>query len=296
MKVAFLGPVGTFSHQAAYYRFGPSVEYYECQTIRDTFNAISSTISLAVIPQENSLYGNVTETYDLLRSPEAGQSKFVVGEVILPVKHCLLVARGVQVQQIGRILSHEQALGQCGRFISKHLPHAKLVKTASTAAAAQAVLSDPQPSDCAAICSKLCATVFDGLDILYEGIQDEMMNSTRFYIIAAHPDIDLPSPVEAPHKCALVRISCKLPETSSKESPSGNITQLLTALGLYVTRLDRRPSLHPMPFHDVYFVELKEGNRTEGIRNGDRSWLTEVEEGIQHVIEIGAEAQLLGSW
>jgi len=299
MKVAVLGPAGTFTHQAAYNRFGPSVEYCQCQTIKDTFDALSSTVSLAVIPQENSLYGNVTETYDLLRAPEVGESKFVVGEVNLPIQHCLLVGQGVQLQQIRRILSHEQALGQCSRFISEHLPHAKLVKTASTAAAAQAILSDSEPTECAAICSNLCATVFDGLKVLYEGIQNEKVNSTRFYILAANRDvIILPPPVEAQRKRALVRITCKLPATTSK-GIAGNIAQLLVALGLYVTRVDRRPSFHPVPFTDVYFVELEE-HRIGPVRNGDEEndglWIKEVEEGVQHVIEIGAEAQFLGSW
>jgi len=165
---------------------------------------------------------------------------------------------------------------------------------------AQAILSDPKPAECAAICSNLCATIFEGLEILYEGIQNEKLNSTRFYIFAVNRDIDITPPAEVLRKCALVRISCKLPTTSSIDTP-GNITQLLAALGLCVTRIDRRPSLHLIPFHDVYFVELEEGNTNRAVRNGDgvrndKSWMKAVEDGIQHVIEIGAEAQFLGSW
>jgi len=292
MKVAFLGPVGTFTHQAAYNRFGLSVEYRESRTVKDTFNALSPTVSLAVIPQENSLHGHVIETYDLLRSSEVGQTKFVVGEVTLPVQHCLLVRQGAQLQQIKRLLSHEQALGQCGQFISKHLPHVILVKTASTAAAAQAILSDPEPAECAAICSSLCATIFDGLEILHKGIQNENVNSTRFYILAANRDVTIPPPpAEAPRKRALVRISCNLPAT--KNTSSRNIAQLLAALDLHVTRMDRRPSLYPVPFHDVYFVEVEEEH---SIRSNDGSWIKRVEEKIQHVVETGAEAQLIGYW
>jgi len=73
------------------------------------FNAVSSDTPLALIPQENSTYGAVIETDDLLRLPKTGRDIFVVGETTLSIQHCLLVRKGVQLQQIENVLSHEQA-------------------------------------------------------------------------------------------------------------------------------------------------------------------------------------------
>lgn len=70
---------------------------------------MSSDIPFGLLPQENSIYGTVTETYDLLRSPEVGMNKFVKGEATLPVRHHLLVRRGVKLGDVHKILSHEQA-------------------------------------------------------------------------------------------------------------------------------------------------------------------------------------------
>lgn len=75
----------------------------------DVYNAISSAIPLALIPQENSTFGAVIETDDLLRLPTAGNSVFVVGETTLRIQHCLLVRKGVKLENINTILSHEQA-------------------------------------------------------------------------------------------------------------------------------------------------------------------------------------------
>lgn len=70
-------------------------------------------MSLALVPQDNSIFGNVIETYDLLRSPEMGREKFISGEVTLGVQHCLLVRKGVKLEHIERIFSHEQASQYC---------------------------------------------------------------------------------------------------------------------------------------------------------------------------------------
>ncbi|KAJ7694141.1 Prephenate dehydratase-domain-containing protein [Mycena rosella] len=281
LTVAFLGPLGTYSHQAAYDRFGSSVEYHESGTITDVFEAVASkTAHAGVVPQENSIFGSVIETYDTLRRQNVPAIR---GEIVLEVQHCLLARRGVKHEDIRYIKSHEQALGQCRGFLAQNFPNASLEKVASTAAAAEAVLTSP---DSAAICSKLCATVFDGLEILFEGIQDRNSNFTRFYVLSTTLDSELPPSTLGQTRC-LVRLSW-----GAENKPSPSIAQLLTALGLSVSRLDRRPQLDgTLPFRDVYFAELA---REDGGANGP--WMPHIERAIERVRESGGKAELLGIW
>jgi prephenate dehydratase len=128
--------------------------------------------------------------YDRLRLPEAGQQKFVRAEATHRIRHSILVRNGVKFGEVTVVLSHEQAcplllffffllgvtpsiqaLGQCRRFLQEHLPNAQMRKTSSTAAAAQALLTEP--GNCAAICSDVCATLYPGLDVLFKDIQDK---------------------------------------------------------------------------------------------------------------------------
>ncbi|KAK7023721.1 Prephenate dehydratase domain-containing protein [Favolaschia claudopus] len=276
-RVAFLGPLGTYSHQAAYDKFGTAVEYHESRTIAEVFDAVASNIVHAgVVPQENSIFGGVIETYDKLRQPNVG---FVRGDVVLEVQHCLLVRRGVKAEDITCIKSHEQALGQCRGFLAQNFSSASLEKVASTAAAAQAVLTS---NDCAAICSRLCATIFDGLEILFEGIQDRSCNFTRFFILSPTQQSELPpssSPIGSETR-SLVRLS-------SKEMC---ISQVLAALNMLVSRLDRRPQLESSGLsQDVYFAELTKGD-------SDSPWILEVSQALQRVRASGGKAEMLGIW
>ena len=143
-KLAFLGPPGTYSHQAsapdisphglnleqthqaAHDRFGDAVEYLPQRTIRgpsrpphslphindlmraDAYEALSDDVPLALLPFENSAFGSVLETLDLLARAPAGTARFVHGETTLRVRHCLLVRRGTPLGSVRRVLSHEQ--------------------------------------------------------------------------------------------------------------------------------------------------------------------------------------------
>ncbi|KAJ7489925.1 Prephenate dehydratase-domain-containing protein [Mycena galericulata] len=276
--VAFLGPLGTYTHQAAYDRFGSTA---------NVFNAVSAkTAHAGVVPQENSIFGSVIETYDALRGPNVG---FVRGEILLEVQHCMLVGRGVKREDIRFIKSHEQALGQCGRFLAENFPSASLEKVTSTAAAAQAVIAS---QNAAAICSKLCATIFDGLEILFEGIQNRKSmfsppNFTRFYVLSATPVAELPPwpfPVLGLPRC-LVRLSSRHETTSTSPGPA--LTQILAALAMTVSRIDRRPYLDSeVLFHNVYFVELERGDGP----------ISDIHRAIERVGTLGWNAHLLGIW
>ncbi|KAJ7219068.1 Prephenate dehydratase-domain-containing protein [Mycena pura] len=279
--VVFLGPLGTYSHQV---NLPASNQLLPVADARVSDAVASRAAHAGVIPQENSIFGSVAETYDALRKPNVG---FVQGEVVLKVQHCLLAPRGVKRDDIRCIKSHEQALGQCRGFLAQYFPAASLEKMPSTAAAAKAVLGS---CDSAAICSSICTTVFDGLEILYEGIQDQDSNYTRFYILSATRNTTLPPPtypIPGQTRC-LIRLS----SVSNDASRPPLIMQLLAALALPVSRLDRRPQLESTQlFQDVYFVEVAREDTDHSER-----WILGIERAIENVRTVGSEAELLGIW
>ncbi|RDX52048.1 PDT-domain-containing protein [Lentinus brumalis] len=307
--LAFLGPPGSYSHQCAVERFEDSVWYAAQSAITDVFHAVSAEVPFAVIPQENSTYGSVVDTYDSLRSPEAGQSVFVRGELTLSVKHCLVVRSGVKLEDVQRVMSHEQALGQCSRFLSEHLPGVTRTKVPSTSAAASAVLCCGEGTDepeSAAICSAHCANLFDGLEILRHDIQDEASNTTRFYILANSIDAPLPRSSKQPRRQrALIRVGNQVKLQREYEPPSTShstrivTSTLLTTFGCPPLRIDRRPSLNGIPFDDVYFLEV--GDLTlpvtaATIKNCEEEWLQRLQNGVEGINTAGGEAIVLGVW
>ncbi|KAH7931094.1 PDT-domain-containing protein [Leucogyrophana mollusca] len=298
--LAFLGPRGTYSHQAAFDCFGGSVFYEEKQTIAEVFYSVTPEIPLGLVPHENSIYGAVVETCNLLRSSLAGRDIVIRGDVTLKVNHCLVVRSGVKLENIEHVLSHEQALGQCKAFIAKYLPHATLVPTDSTASAAQILVSPKHdgldPLKCGAICSQVVTTIMDGLEVLSEGIQDEDTNFTRFYVLSWGKSTTIPPPVpDLSQPRALVRLSYP-PEKHFKFAPkSQDLTPLLVALGLCITRIDRRPSTYSIPFHDVFFVEATGDELAEDAEE-DISWTEKVRQGVERVKQAGGEVCVIGTW
>lgn len=175
VSIAYLGPPGTFSHQAAFLRFGDSVSYSQQATIRDVFQAVSSgTVTYGIVPFENSTHGSVSQSLD-------GFMQFntvrIRAESYLPVRHCLL--SNSPMQSIKRVYSHPEAFGQCSHFINDHLAGIELVNVASTAHAAEIASKEPNT---AAICSIACRDIYN-LKVIEENIEDMTNNTTRFFVI-----------------------------------------------------------------------------------------------------------------
>ncbi|KAI4528846.1 PDT-domain-containing protein [Schizophyllum commune Loenen D] len=275
--VAYLGPSGTYSHQAAYERFGPNVAYVEQRTITDVFNAVASKGAIGVVPQENTIFGAVVETYDALAARM--EQVFVRGIVTLAVQHCLLAKTGTRLEDIDTVVSHEQALGQCREFLRTRLPKARLVGAPSTAAAARDVLAGPSTS--AAIGSKLCAMTFPGLSVLRQSIQAESNNFTRFYTITRESEIPLPEGQEQEDndRYALLAIT---------PGPGQRISHVLQALSLDAVRMDRRPAPNAPPFQDTYLLEVTEAGATE--------WRLHLDQALDRVRTTGATVSLMGIW
>jgi len=179
VKVAYLGPQGTFSQAAAVNQFGYDCDLRDCDTIDDVFSIVASEeVDYGVVPVENSTEGAVNNTQDCL----INSTVQIVGEVIVPIRHCLLRKPGAGVNEIQKIASHQQSLAQCRNWIQQSFPQAELIECPSNAQAAKLALGD---NSIAAIAGSLAAKVY-GLSILQEQIQDQQHNSTRFLVLANH--------------------------------------------------------------------------------------------------------------
>ncbi len=176
MRVAYLGPAGTFTEEALRASALAVVDEAPYATVYEAVMAVQEErADRAVVPIENSLEGSVTATLDTLAG-EAADVR-IVAEVIQPVRHCLIARVGVEVGQIGRVLSHPQALAQCAGYLRAHLPDAEPAAASSTAEAVRLVAESDQPW--AAVGARLAAELYD-CHLLEEAIEDRHDNQTRF--------------------------------------------------------------------------------------------------------------------
>lgn len=186
IRVAFLGPEGTFTHQAAKLHFGTSARPVPAGTITGVFDEVGrGEADFGVVPVENSSEGIVNHTLDSFLDTDL----CIIAEVLVEVSHCLLVHHDIGETDIARVYSHPQALAQCRHWLETHLPRASLVETASTADAARAAQTD---SHGAAIASELAAKLYD-LHVLRRQLQDIAHNRTRFLVIGKPDSAPPPS-------------------------------------------------------------------------------------------------------
>lgn len=175
IRVAFLGPAGTYTNMAAQNTFGLMVDFVDASTVEAVFDAVArGNASFGVVPIENSTEGGVHSTLDQL----AMTNLMIHREVVMEVSHCL-VSMTENLSQIKRVFSHGQALAQCRSWLAKNLPRAQLIVTNTTTEAAKLALQDGEGS---AIASRLAAQL-NGLVVVRENIQDQQGNSTRFIVL-----------------------------------------------------------------------------------------------------------------
>ena len=174
MKIAYLGPEATFTHQAAIRRFGSSLRYAPQKTITDVFAEVSKNrADYGVVPIENSTEGVVTHTLDMFVDSDLK----IVAQIVLPVQHCLL--SNSRKSQIKKLFAHPQSLGQCRAWVQNNLPRAEIIETSSNARSAEFAAKEKES---AAIAGVLAAEKY-GLRILEHDIQDNAANATRFLVL-----------------------------------------------------------------------------------------------------------------
>lgn len=175
IRVAYLGPAGSFSEQAAFEFMGSSIVGVPCPNFDEVFRTVEAGgANVGIVPVENSTEGAVNRTLDLLLNTPLK----IVGEHSILIRHCLLTQSGT-TEGVTRVLAHPQALAQCQHWLGMNQPGLTREPVASNAEAARIAASDPTV---AAIASDIAARAW-GLSIVAEGIQDDPMNRTRFLAI-----------------------------------------------------------------------------------------------------------------
>lgn len=242
LAVAFLGPLGTYSEEAAIKQFGGLSNPIQCASIDEVFRLVEAgKADYGVVPVENSTEGAIGRTLDLLLASPLQ----VCGEVDLPVHHNLLAKEGDK-SAIHKVYSHAQSLAQCHEWLNANLPHAERQAVASNA---EATRMAAESSGVAAIASRRAGEIY-GLNLLADSIEDDPRNTTRFLVIANH-DV-APSGQDKTSLAMSVR------------NVPGAVAELLAPLAqneVSMTKLESRPA-HAGLWEYVFFVDI-EGHRQD---------------------------------
>jgi len=175
LTIAYLGPVATWSHQAAREKFGASVEYAPQSSIAEVFNVVArGKADYGVVPIENSTEGAVSYTLDQFMDSELR----VCAQFSLKIENNLLAK--IPRDQVRTVYSHPQVIGQCRQWLRHNLPDVDLIEVSSTTRAAELASKEPNS---AALAGRMAAEVY-GLEILETSIQDSPNNTTRFLVIS----------------------------------------------------------------------------------------------------------------
>ena len=175
VTVAYLGPTGTYSEQAALHHFGSAIEGMACASIDEVFRAAEAgTADFGVVPIENSTEGTINRTLDLLL-----QTPLIIsGELSIPVHHSLMTQSG-SMTGVQSICAHSQALAQCQAWLNQHYPNIERQAVASNGEAARIAAED---STIAAVASEMAGQKYN-LQVVTAHIQDDPQNRTRFAVI-----------------------------------------------------------------------------------------------------------------
>ncbi|MGD9585471.1 MAG: prephenate dehydratase, partial [Brachymonas sp.] len=241
-RVAYLGPAGTFSEQAAESFFGVSIDHVPCVNFDEVFDATAAgRADFGVVPVENSTEGVVARTLDLfLNSP-----LHIIGETSLLIRHNLLRAQD-GLEGIEAVYAHPQALAQCQNWLSTHLPHAERHAASSNAEGARLVAGNPR---WAAIASTRAATQF-GLHVVAPAIQDEPYNRTRFAVMCLPQTLAMPE--ASGNDCTSLVLS-----VVNRPGALYELIEPLKRHGVSMTRFESRPARSGQQWEYFFYIDLR---------------------------------------
>lgn len=254
MRVAYLGPPGTFTEDALREAVGgEEVETLPKPSVYDAIVAVEAgEADRALVPFENSIEGAVSATLDTLAFD--AQEVTIVGEHDLPIRHCLIAREELPLERIEVVLSHPQASAQCARFIRENLPAAEVRAAASTADAVRRV--SEQEGAWAALGAASAARLY-GAAVLRDGIEDEPDNVTRFVWVAP---AGTRSEGDGPWRTSLVFAELG-------DDHPGALVEALQAFserGVNLTRIESRPLRRGLGRY-MFFCDLEGSNEQEEV-------------------------------
>ena len=265
--VAVFGSEGSYTEDAAIAYFGAKVNKFHLKAFEDVFLALEeSRADYAVLPIENSYTGTIVEVMDLLEQ----YSYSIVGEVTVPIRHCLMGVKGAKLDGVKMVFSHEQGITQSREFL-KQLGDVECETYFNTSLSARMVAEAGDPTK-AAIAGRRNAELY-GLEILAENINNSSKNTTRFIIVSKHAEVE--------KDCNKISAAFTLPHQS------GELYRILACFargGLNLLKLESRP-IHTRNFEYMFFVDYTGSLLDEEVRRITNN----VIEGVQ-------EFKLLGNY
>lgn len=243
-KVAFLGPKGSYSHSAARrYASTHLDEMIElsCSTFKEIFEQVENgAVNYGILPIENSSSGSINEVYDLLQKTNL----HIIGELSLPIDHCVLAIQNSQLEQIDTIYSHPQPFQQCSNFLENY-PHWKIIYCDSTSSAMETVAKLNQPN-IAAMGNKDGGELY-GLQVLEHNFANQKENITRFIVLARQP-IEVSDQI--PAKTTI------LMKTGQQAGALVDALSVLRNHNIVMTKLESRP-IHGTPWEEMFYIDLQ---------------------------------------
>lgn len=270
MRVAIQGQAGSYHHQAVVRFFGEDVEIVPRQTFKDTFLALKNNkADYAIVAIENSLFGSINQTYDLLLK----NSFWICGEVYLRIEHCLVGLPNANLTDIKEVHSQLEALAQCEDYLDNSLPSVERIEHHDTAASVEAIKKWNNTTR-AAIASERAAKLH-GMQILQKGIEDHKENYTRFVV------------VEKQSRNTSESTKTSLVLTTGADTKAG---ALYKALGAFAERNINLTLLHSRPvigraWHYLFYVDLETGSESP-----------EFLDSLKKLSQLGFKTHILGSY
>ncbi|MFS2225346.1 bifunctional chorismate mutase/prephenate dehydratase [Pantoea sp. B65] len=256
-RIAFLGPKGSYSHLAARRYAARHFEHFiesGCLKFHDIIRQVETgQADYAVLPIENTTSGSINDVYDLLQQT----SLSLVGEMTVPINHCVLVSGSTDLQQIETVYSHPQPFQQCSQFINR-FPHWKIEYTESTAAAMEKVAALNTPK-AAALGSEAGGELYN-LQVLERDLANQQQNITRFIILARKPVEVSP---QVPAKTTLIMATGQ---------QAGALVEALLVLrqhNLIMSKLESRP-INGNPWEEMFYIDVQGNLRSEEMQQALR--------------------------